>query len=65
MGDVVATLDFIPNGLDECVIPPGAYARFVLQSRLTLLWGMALGFLKRYIFTEWLPASSFEVDDSV
>jgi len=62
MGDVVTTLDSIPEGLTGCEIPAGLYARFSLQPRFTPLWGIALGMEKKYIFSEWLPASNYEIN---
>ncbi len=65
MGDVVTTLETIPAGLQGCEIPAGLYARFTIQPRFAFLWGPALGLTKKFIFTEWLPNSGYELDGSV
>lgn len=65
MGDVVTSLDTIPTGLSECEIPAGLYARFAIQPRFAFLWGPALGLTKKFIFSEWLPTSGYELDGSV
>lgn len=65
MGDVVTSLETIPTGLQGCEIPAGLYARFAIQPRFAFLWGPALGLTKKFIFSEWLPISGFELDGSV
>lgn len=65
MGDVVTNFDFIPEGLTAFEIPAKTYVKFSLQPRSVLIWGIAMGLIKKYIYTEWLPNSRFEVDDSI
>lgn len=54
----VSDFDEIPSGMDSLIIPDGLYAVFVHI-------GPAVEGDKtyRYIFTEWLPASEYCVDD--
>jgi AraC family transcriptional regulator len=54
----VSDFNEVPSGMDTLIIPNGLYAVFVHT-------GPAIEGDKiyRYIFTEWLPASEFKVDD--
>jgi AraC family transcriptional regulator len=54
----VSDFDEVPSGMDTLIIPNGLYAVFVHT-------GPAIEGDKiyRYIFTEWLPASEFKVED--
>jgi len=65
MGDVVTTFDDLPEGLVHYEIPARAYAKFRLQPRALIFWGVALGLLKRYIYTEWLPNSVYVADPAL
>jgi predicted transcriptional regulator YdeE len=65
MGDVVTSFDSIPDGLTGFEIPHRTYAKFSLQPRFVFLWGLAMGLLKKYIYTEWLPASNYVADSEV
>jgi predicted transcriptional regulator YdeE len=65
MGDVVIDLNFVPEGLKGFEIPAKTYAKFSLQPRSVLVWGIAMGLMKKYIYTEWLPNSKFEVDSTI
>lgn len=60
MGDVVTSLDSIPEGLAGFEIPAGIYAVFPIRSKLTFLWGLEIGRMKRYIFANWLPNSIYK-----
>lgn len=48
----------LPEGLDRLVIPEGVYAVFTYRGRA----GEAAAFYQR-IFTEWLPASGYALDE--
>ena len=65
MGDVVTETAFVPEGLTSFEIPARKYARFILQPRSVLVWGIAMGLLKGYIYAEWLPNSRYEADAGV
>ncbi|MBL4676343.1 MAG: GyrI-like domain-containing protein [Mucilaginibacter sp.] len=54
----VTDLSDVPNGMKTFEIPGGLYAVFDYKGR-------ALDFAPtfRYIFTEWLPQSAYEVDE--
>ncbi len=65
MSDVVTDLDAIPAGLTGFEIPAHRYARFALQPRFIWMWGLALGLLKKYIYSEWLPGSVYETNSAV
>ena len=67
MGDVVSSLDELPDGLTGHTIPPGTYALFPVRPKNRFGWGFAIGHAKRYAFETWLPESVYEpagtVDD--
>lgn len=65
MGDVVTQVDPLPKGLTSFEIPAGKYAQFTFQPRSLLVWGIALGVLKEYIYSEWLPDSPYENDTAI
>ncbi|MBN2102676.1 GyrI-like domain-containing protein [bacterium] len=60
MGDVVTSLNSVPEGLQGIEIPSGSsYAIFTIRARLPFLWGFEIGRMKRYVFTLWLPKSGY------
>lgn len=65
MGDVVTTFDLVPEGLQCFEIPPLTYAVFSIRPKSKFSWGIAIGLTKKYIFTEWLPNSKYEADNSI
>jgi predicted transcriptional regulator YdeE len=60
MGDVVVSLDHVPDGLTGFEIPEGTYAVFPVRPKNRFGWGMAIGNVKRYAYTVWLPGSAYE-----
>jgi predicted transcriptional regulator YdeE len=64
MGDVVTNPGSIPEGLKGYEIPSGKYAVFSIKAKFKFLWGMEIGRMKRYIFTKWLPTSSYKATGS-
>jgi predicted transcriptional regulator YdeE len=65
MGDVVTDLENVPDKLLPFEIPAGTYAKFSLQPRSVALWGFALGMLKKFIYTEWLPNSNYLLNNQI
>jgi AraC family transcriptional regulator len=65
MGDVVTTFDDIPKNLISFEIPVGTYAVFSIRPRFSFLWGPTMGLTKKYIFTDWLPNSKYDPDNSI
>jgi AraC family transcriptional regulator len=65
MGDVVTTLDDAPKGLIAFEIPAKTFAVFAIRPRFGFLWGPTIGLTKKFIFTEWLPNSGYEVDSTI
>lgn len=61
IGDVINDLSYVPEKLTGCEIPTGVYAKFIFQPHLKFLWGPAMGLMKKYIYTEWLPNSAYMV----
>lgn len=57
-GAPVSPEEPLPAGLELLNIPPGDYAVFIYRGKASDAPG-----IYRYIFTEWLPASSFRLDD--
>ncbi len=49
----------LPDGMEQLVIPAGQYAVFIHKG----LPDTFATTTSRYIFTEWLPASTYELDD--
>lgn len=60
MGDVVTSLDSVPEGLKGYEIPSGKYAIFTIKAKFRLLWGLEIGRMKKYVFEKWLPNSAYE-----
>ncbi len=60
MGDVVSSLDEIPAGLTGLEIPTGTYAVFPVRPKNRFGWGIAIGHVKRYAFSTWLPNSNYK-----
>lgn len=65
MGDVVNCVKVVPQGLQCFEIPPRMYAVFPIRPRSRFSWGITIGLTKKYIFTEWLPKSNYEADNSI
>jgi predicted transcriptional regulator YdeE len=65
MGDVVTNLDSIPMGLKSFEIPPMTYAVFTIKPKSRFAWGISIGRMKKYIYTEWINNSGYELDNKV
>ncbi len=65
MGDVVTTLDSIPAGLKSFEIPKQRYAVFSIHPKSRFAWGIEIGRTKKYVYTEWLPASKYVADTAI
>ncbi len=63
VGDVVTKIDSIPEGLQAYEIPALIYAVFPIRPKSKIVWGITMGRMKRFIYTEWLPGSGFELSD--
>ena len=63
MGDIVTSLDSVPEGLEGYEIPAGKYAIFTIKAKFKLLWGLEIGRMKKYVFGKWLPNSEYESTD--
>jgi predicted transcriptional regulator YdeE len=59
MGDVVTSLDSVPEGLKGYEIESGKYAIFTIKPKFNFLWGLEIGRMKRYVFVDWLPKSQY------
>lgn len=64
-GDVVTRVEMIPDGLRSYEIPALTYAVFRIQPRSRIAWGITMGRMKRYIFTQWLPSSGYEPSELI
>lgn len=60
VGDVVTKIDSIPTGLQSYEIPSLTYAIFPIRPKSSIAWGITIGRMKRYIYTEWMPKSGYE-----
>ena len=59
VGDVVTAIDAVPPGLKYYEIPAISYAVFPIRPRSRFAWGITMGRMKRFIYTEWLPKSGY------
>jgi AraC family transcriptional regulator len=65
MGDVVTNLDSIPTNLKSFEIPQITYAVFTIKPKSRFAWGISIGRMKKYICTEWIKNSGYELDNKV
>ncbi len=65
MGDVVTDLDSIPAALTSFEIPPITYAVFTIKPKSRFAWAVSTGRIKKYIYTEWIKDSEYELDNKV
>lgn len=66
MGDVVTDLDSIPNGLKSFEIQPNTlFAVFTIKPKSRFAWGISIGRMKKYIYTEWIKNSEYELNNEV
>lgn len=63
VGDVVSVIDYIPQGLKSYEIPPLTYAVFPIRPKSKIAWGITMGRMKKFIYTEWLPNSDYSPSD--
>ncbi len=64
VGDVVTRVDSIPPGLKSYEIPPLTYAVFPIRPKSNIAWGITMGRMKKFIYTEWLQSSTYKPSDS-
>ncbi len=64
VGDVVNVIDSIPPELNSYEIPPLTYAVFPIRPKSKIAWGITMGRMKKFIYTEWLPNSDYRPSDS-
>jgi AraC family transcriptional regulator len=63
VGDVVTNIDVIPYGLYYYEVPAITYAIFPIRPKSKIAWGITMGRMKRYIYTEWLPKSGYKTSE--
>jgi predicted transcriptional regulator YdeE len=63
VSDVVTQLDSVPDGLKSYEIPPLTYAVFRIQPKSKIAWGITMGSMKKFIYSEWLPKSIYLPSD--
>jgi predicted transcriptional regulator YdeE len=63
VGDVVNAVDSVPPGLKSYEIPPLTYAVFPIRPKSKITWGITMGRMKKFIYTEWLPNSAYRPSD--
>jgi predicted transcriptional regulator YdeE len=59
-GNVVETVDNVPDMLRSFEIPAGDYAVFPIRPKHKRLLGLTIARTKRYIYNEWMPRSKYE-----
>jgi AraC family transcriptional regulator len=65
VGDVVTSLERVPEGLVGFEIPAATYAVFPVRSRNRLGWGLAVNRAKKYAYESWLPRSPYRPGGAV
>lgn len=60
MGDVVSTLDNVPEEFISFEIPAMTYAMITIRPKNRLLWSKAIVNAKQMIYGVWLPNSDYE-----
>ena len=60
IGDVVTSFDQVPAGLMSFEIPAIEYAVLPVRPKNRFGWGIAIGSVKEYVYSVWLPASEYE-----
>jgi len=63
VGDVVTSLERVPEGLRGFEAPAGTYAVFPVRARNRLGWGLAVSQARKYAYETWLPKSSYRKAD--
>lgn len=63
IGDVVTITDCFPDRLQSYEIPVLTFAIFQIQPKSKIAWGITMGRMKRYIYTEWFPKSKYKPSD--
>ncbi len=59
VGDVVTQFDAVPAGLSKYEVPAIIYAIFTIRPKSRFAWGITMGRMKKFIYTEWLPKSGY------
>lgn len=59
-GHVVTSDEGLPDVFIRFDVPAGDYAVFPVRPGHKFLLGPAIGNIKRYIYTQWLPSSGYE-----
>jgi len=45
--------------LESITIPKGLYAKIIVKPKLKFIWGLAIGEVKRYFYTKWIPNNEY------
>jgi predicted transcriptional regulator YdeE len=59
VGDAVTAIDSVPEGLKAYEVPPLTYAVFRIRPKSKISWGITMGRMKRFIYSEWFPSSVY------
>lgn len=65
MGDVVTSSETVPSELKSFDIPPITYAVFTIKPKSRFAWGISIGRMKKYIYTDWIVNSGYELDNKI
>jgi predicted transcriptional regulator YdeE len=65
MGDVVTGSGTVPRGLNLYEVPAISYAVFTIRPKSRWAWGITMGRMKQFIYTEWLPRSGYELSELI
>jgi predicted transcriptional regulator YdeE len=65
MGDVVTSFNDQSEKLVSFEIPSKKYAIFTIKPKSKFAWGISIGRMKRYIYTDWIKNSDYELDSDI
>jgi len=65
VGDVITKVENVPDQLQQYEIPALTYAVFTIRPKSKMAWGITMGRMKRFIYSEWLPKSGYEPSDII
>ena len=65
VGDVVTRVNSIPEGLNFYEVPALTYAIFPIKPKSKIAWGITMGRMKRFIYTEWLTKSGYKPSEII
>lgn len=53
-------VQFDNKQLEQFIIPKGKYTKITIKPKLGFLWGLSVGEVKRYFYTNWIKSSKYK-----